>query len=139
MVERPWEPSTRSLRAPGWFDEPDALRSLDVCLDSKGPFIDAIGFRQDHPSERIVPFVTTHRGQRPRGCRETPFVAWRFVAGEIIRVSDNPAATRGQACGRYVDRRIPCDATRRLLQLALPDLPTASAVASRVLPMRVVS
>ena len=31
----------RSLRAPGWLDKPGALRSLDVCLDSRGPFIDA--------------------------------------------------------------------------------------------------
>jgi hypothetical protein len=44
MVERPWELRTRSLRAPGWLDEPGALRSLDVCLDSRGPFIDAIDF-----------------------------------------------------------------------------------------------
>ena len=33
---------TRSLRAPGWLDKPGALRSLDVCLDSRGPFIDAV-------------------------------------------------------------------------------------------------
>lgn len=33
---------TRSLRAPGWLDTPGALRSLDVCLDPKGPFIDGI-------------------------------------------------------------------------------------------------
>ena len=31
---------TRSLRAPGWLDKPGALRSLVVCLDSTGPFID---------------------------------------------------------------------------------------------------
>lgn len=31
---------TRSLRTPGWLGEPGVLRSLDVCLDSKGPFID---------------------------------------------------------------------------------------------------
>src|SRR5688572_16219547 len=31
---------TRSRRAPGWLDEPGARRSLDVCLDTKGPFID---------------------------------------------------------------------------------------------------
>lgn len=33
---------TRSLRAPGWLDKPGALRSLDVCLDAKSPFIDAL-------------------------------------------------------------------------------------------------
>ena len=33
---------TRSLRAPGWLDKPGALRSLDVCLDSTSPFIDAV-------------------------------------------------------------------------------------------------
>src|SRR5262245_43465636 len=33
---------TRSLRASGSLDKPAALRSLNVCLDSKGPFIDAI-------------------------------------------------------------------------------------------------
>jgi hypothetical protein len=31
---------TRSLRAPGWLDKPGALRSLDVCLDSRVPFIE---------------------------------------------------------------------------------------------------
>lgn len=30
---------TRSLRAPGVAYKPGALRSLDVCLDSRGPFI----------------------------------------------------------------------------------------------------
>ena len=36
---------TRSLRAPGPACKPGALRSLDVCLDSKSPFIDAGRFR----------------------------------------------------------------------------------------------
>ena len=33
-------PRTRSLRPPGWLYKPGALRSLDVCLDLNGPFID---------------------------------------------------------------------------------------------------
>jgi hypothetical protein len=33
---------TRSLRAPGWLDKPGALRSLDVCLDSRALSIDAL-------------------------------------------------------------------------------------------------
>ena len=37
-------PRTRSLRAPGWLYKPAALRSLDVCLDSNGPFIDVSFF-----------------------------------------------------------------------------------------------
>ena len=31
----------RSLCAPGWLDEPGAHSSLEVCLDSRGPFIEA--------------------------------------------------------------------------------------------------
>ena len=32
----------RSRRAPEWLDEPGAHSSLEVCLDSRGPFIDAL-------------------------------------------------------------------------------------------------
>src|SRR4029453_1290997 len=54
---------TRLRRAPGWLDTPGALRSLDVCLDSKGPFIDAVSALK--PSLRPLP-VAAARSRRPR-------------------------------------------------------------------------
>src|SRR5262245_39244174 len=41
MRERTDRPTrTTSRRAPGWLDKPGARRSVIVCLDSEGPFID---------------------------------------------------------------------------------------------------
>jgi hypothetical protein len=42
MRADPRDVDTRSLRVPGWLDKPGALRSLEVCLDSRGPFIDVV-------------------------------------------------------------------------------------------------
>jgi hypothetical protein len=42
MRADPRDVDTRSLRVPGWLDKPGALRSLEVCLDSRGPFIEVV-------------------------------------------------------------------------------------------------
>ncbi len=63
---------TRSLRAPEWLDTPGALRSLDVCLDSKGPFIDAVSaISALNESLRPLPALRRlgRRGSRARSGR----------------------------------------------------------------------
>ena len=57
---RPRIVDTRSLRASGWLDKPAALRSLDVCLDSKGPFIDVSAATRDRGK------TTRERSERRR-------------------------------------------------------------------------
>jgi hypothetical protein len=63
---------TRSRRAPGWLDKPGTLRSLDVCLDSRGPFIDAVSaISALNESLRPLPALRRlgRRGSRARSGR----------------------------------------------------------------------
>src|SRR4030095_15377644 len=77
---------TRSLRVPGWLDKPGALRSLEVCLDSRGPFIEVV--------KKSAPAMT-------------PQCAFRNVCHDVGRcgTGGNPCAFKTRA---IVDRPTRC-------------------------------
>jgi hypothetical protein len=63
---------TRSLRPPGWLNKPAGLRSVDVCLESKGPFIDVLtvgaGFQPAQGRLKAGPTIANTRESRAQAC-----------------------------------------------------------------------
>src|SRR5262245_5152716 len=98
-------PQTRSLRAPGWLDKPGALRSLDVCLDSTGPFIDVILV-----PERLALARLTRSLQPPAGPAAGARDGGHGRAARRRRRADR----RGAGSGRHSRRRRAADLLDRL-------------------------
>src|SRR6187549_3104339 len=77
-------PRTRSLRPPGWLYKPGALRSLDVCLDLNGPFIDV--------SFVVLVFLRRRRTRNVVSSYRRPVVPARSAIVGAAVVRSRPAA-----------------------------------------------